>query len=117
MDYLRDGIHLRQVAQQDPLNAWQKEGYAMFEAMLASVSVDFVRFITHVEATVQVEDEDPGLKQAVTNAQQVAPGEAELPKHAAGTAKPAPKVGDKIGRNEPCYCGSGKKFKQCHGRP
>jgi len=116
MDYLRDGIHLRQVAQQDPLNAWQREGYAMFEAMLESVNNDFVRFITHVEATVQTQDEDPGLQQAVTNADQVAPGELELPKHA-NAAKPAPKPGEKIGRNEPCFCGSGKKFKQCHGRP
>ena len=115
MDYLRDGIHLRQVAQQDPLNAWQREGYAMFEAMLESVTNDFVRFITHVEAAPQELAEDPGLERAVTNANQVAPGATELPAH--GAVKPEPKKGDKIGRNEPCWCGSNKKFKQCHGRP
>jgi len=49
MDYLRDGIHLRQIAQQDPLTAWQKEGYLMFEALLGNVDADFVRYITHVE--------------------------------------------------------------------
>ena len=118
MDYLRDGIHLRQVAQQDPLTAWQKEGYLMFEHLLGAVDDDFVRYITHVEATVTEAggDEDEGLERAVTNADEVAPGATELPAH--GPAKKAPpKEGDKIGRNEPCWCGSGRKFKQCHGRP
>jgi preprotein translocase subunit SecA len=118
MDYLRDGIHLRQIAQTDPLTAWQKEGYLMFEALLGNVDADFVRYITHVEASAieEVPDEDEGLEGAVTNANVVAPGATELPVHAAAK-KPLPKQGDKIGRNEPCWCGSGRKFKQCHGRP
>ncbi|HUY16293.1 MAG TPA: SEC-C metal-binding domain-containing protein, partial [Acidimicrobiales bacterium] len=120
MDYLRDGIHLRQVAQQDPLTAWQKEGYLMFEHLLEAVDSDYVRYITHVEASAieNLEDaeEDDGLEGAVTNANVVAPGAAELPAHGP-TKKPLPKQGDKIGRNEPCWCGSGRKFKQCHGRP
>ena len=120
MDYLRDGIHLRQIAQTDPLTAWQKEGYLMFEALLGNVDADFVRYITHVEASAveSIEDaeEDEGLEGAVTNANIVAPGATELPVHAAAK-KPLPKQGDKIGRNEPCWCGSGRKFKQCHGRP
>jgi preprotein translocase subunit SecA len=118
MDYLRDGIHLRQVAQQDPLTAWQKEGYLMFEHLLSAVDDDFVRYITHVEAApAEIEgDEDEGLELAKTNANEVAPGSTELPAH--GPAKKAlPKEGDKIGRNEPCWCGSGRKYKQCHGRP
>ncbi|MGD0852015.1 MAG: preprotein translocase subunit SecA [Acidimicrobiales bacterium] len=121
MDYLRDGIHLRQIAQADPLTAWQKEGYLMFEALLGNVDADFVRFITHVEmsAVEAIEEataDDGGLEGAVTNANVVAPGATELPTH--GVAKkPLPKQGDKIGRNEPCWCGSGRKFKQCHGRP
>jgi preprotein translocase subunit SecA len=118
MDYLRDGIHLRQIAQQDPLTAWQKEGYLMFERLLVNVDADFVRYITHVEATAVEEDKttDEGLEGAVTNANIVAPGATELPTHGAAK-KPLPKQGDKIGRNEPCWCGSGRKFKQCHGRP
>ena len=118
MDYLRDGIHLRQVAQQDPLTAWQKEGYMMFEHMLEAVDLDFVRYITHVEAIDPEAEihEDEGLAKAVTNAEQVAPGASELPAHGA-PKKTAPKDGEKIGRNEPCWCGSGRKFKQCHGRP
>ncbi len=120
MDYLRDGIHLRQVAQQDPLTAWQREGYQMFEHLLDAVNHDFVRYITHVEAVVEpVDADDEGLEGAQTNVAEVAPGGTELPSHGrqAPQAKPAPKQGDKIGRNEPCWCGSGRKFKQCHGRP
>ncbi len=120
MDYLRDGIHLRQVAQQDPLTAWQKEGYTMFEHLLRAVDSDFVRYITHVEATVTPADSsDDGLERAVTNANEVAPGAVDLPAHnSPSDSKSSPKKeGDKIGRNEPCWCGTGKKFKQCHGRP
>ena len=126
MDYLRDGIYLRQVAQQDPLTAWQKEGYELFEALLVSINQDYVRYITHVEAQV-VEEEavlaaaaDAGLENALTNVDAVAPGATELAAHAAPketSARPTPKEGDKIGRNDPCWCGSGRKFKQCHGRP
>ncbi len=118
MDHLRDGIHLRQVAQQDPLTAWQREGYLLFEKLLANVDADFVRYITHVEAIAPDEPTtaDEGLENAVTNAEAVAPGATELPTH--GAAKSTlPKEGDKIGRNEPCWCGSGRKYKQCHGRP
>ncbi|MDE3082025.1 MAG: preprotein translocase subunit SecA [Acidobacteriota bacterium] len=116
MDYLRDGIHLRQVAQQDPLTAWQKEGYLMFEHLLEAVDSDFVRYITHVEAVVEEEATvDAGLERAITNAVEIAPGAVDLPGH--GAATPVKKEGEKIGRNEPCWCGSGRKFKQCHGRP
>ncbi len=120
MDYLRDGIHLRQVAQQDPLTAWQKEGYLMFESLLAAVDSDYVRYITHVEATpaeeVAAEEQmDLGLIGAATNVAEVAPGAVELPAHAAPGSPPA--AGEKIGRNQPCWCGSGRKFKNCHGRP
>jgi preprotein translocase subunit SecA len=120
MDYLRDGIHLRQVAQQDPLTAWQKEGYLMFEHLLVAVDHDFVRFITHVELTEPPPEEtDEGLEKAVTNATEIAPGALGLPAHGktVNAVKALPKEGDKIGRNEPCWCGSGRKFKQCHGRP
>jgi preprotein translocase subunit SecA len=116
MDYLRDGIHLRQVAQQDPLTAWQKEGYLLFEQLLGNVDRDFVRYITHVEAVPPEPNADRDLERAQTNVNAVAPGATELPVHGQA-AKPLAKQGDKIGRNEPCWCGSGKKFKQCHGRP
>ena len=116
MAYLRDGIHLRQVAQQDPLTAWQKEGYVMFEQLLKSIDSDYVRFISHVEVVAEpVADDavDEGLVGAQTNASAVAPGATELPSHgSAGASDERPR----IGRNDPCWCGSGRKFKQCHGR-
>ena len=65
---------------------------------------------------VQPETTSTGLEGAVTNVAEVAPGAAALPEHKQGV-KPAAKEGDKIGRNDPCWCGSGRKFKQCHGRP
>jgi preprotein translocase subunit SecA len=127
MDYLRDGIYLRQVAQQDPLTAWQKEGYELFEALLVTINQEYVRFISRVEIDEIAESQqdallqDEGLENAVTNVDVVATGGTELPTHvepaAVVSAKAAPKEGDKIGRNEPCWCGSGRKFKQCHGRP
>ncbi len=109
MDYLKEGIYLRQVAQIDPLAAWQKEGFQLFSQMLDLVNRDYVRFVTHVElAPAPVNDEASPFAAAVTNAQNV---ENEI--------APAPTAGPntKLGRNEPCWCGSGKKFKQCHGRP
>ena len=117
MDYLRDGIHLRQVAQQDPLTAWQKEGYVMFEQLLKNIDSDYVRFIFHVEVVTELaaadESVDEGLAGARTNASAVAPGAVELPEHrTATTSDERPKPG----RNDPCWCGSGRKFKQCHGR-
>ena len=115
MDYLRDGIHLRQVAQQDPLTAWQKEGYLMFEHLLQAVDTDYVRYITHVEAQVQVAPDDDDLELATTNVAEVAPGEVDAPVRAAAV-KPASPQRQKIGKNDPCWCGSGRKFKQCHGR-
>jgi preprotein translocase subunit SecA len=124
MDYLRDGIHLRQTAQQDPLNAWQKEGYLMFEHLLEAVDADYVRYITHVEATAAPDESesgvDEGLAGALTNVNEVAPGATELPAHStpgASQSTPRATAHEKIGRNDPCWCGSGRKFKQCHGRP
>ncbi len=117
MDYLRDGIHLRQVAQQDPLTAWQKEGYLMFEHLLEAVDDDYVRYITHIEATATAppeSDVDEGLEGAMTNAVAIAPGAAELPDHVASAGGAAAR--EKLGRNDPCWCESGRKFKQCHGR-
>ncbi|HUY43169.1 MAG TPA: preprotein translocase subunit SecA [Acidimicrobiales bacterium] len=116
MDYLRDGIHLRQVAQQDPLTAWQKEGYLMFEHLLKAVDLDYVRYITHVEAVEPEAISDEGLEGATTNVEEVAPGGTELRAHDT-PKKLAASDRQKLGRNDPCWCGSGRKFKQCHGRP
>jgi uncharacterized protein YecA (UPF0149 family) len=84
-----------------------------------------VRYITHVEATAAIEEStvDDGLEGALTNANEVAPGATELPAHGNVVPSAAPKASatatphEKLGRNDPCWCGSKRKFKQCHGRP
>jgi preprotein translocase subunit SecA len=142
MDYLKEGINLRAMGQKDPLVEWQREGFEMFGAMMKGIAQDFVRYVMHVKV---VEREQPKLEPQVMNlqtsssddapasgfdraaAQAVASGEIEPPAaqpkgpviaQAGPTGKPATVVKDafsKTPRNAPCPCGSGKKFKLCHG--
>jgi len=122
MDYLQEGINLRAMGQKDPLSEWQREGYEMFGAMMKGIAQDFVRYVMHV----QVVRNDPA-EQTVRNVQE-SKSEAARPTPVEGvpapaTSAPAPSkpktiVNDewsKTGRNQPCPCGSGKKFKVCHG--
>ncbi|MGD2101808.1 MAG: preprotein translocase subunit SecA [Acidimicrobiia bacterium] len=98
MDYLRAGIGLRAMGQRDPLTEYQREGYDMFMDMVSSVKRDAIRYLFHVE-----------VAQPKTQPKRV---EAN-PTGGKGAKKPA--KSDKIGRNDPCPCGSGKKYKRCHG--
>jgi len=120
MDYLQEGINLRAMGQKDPLSEWQREGYEMFGSMMKGIAQDFVRYVMHVQV---VRNDAPDI--AVKNVQQTksdapAPMPTDLP---AAPAAPAPTkqqtvVKDefsKTPRNAPCPCGSGKKFKMCHG--
>ena len=133
MDYLREGINLRAMGQRDPLAEWQREGFDMFEAMMGATDDDFVAYVSHVEV---VADEQP--RSQVRNVRYTAaedPVEGSGAMRAAATAAPLEEPGDTgplttgdeavnapvrvdktPGRNEPCYCGSGKKYKLCHGR-
>jgi preprotein translocase subunit SecA len=98
MDYLRAGIGLRAMGQRDPLTEYQREAYDMFMDAVAAVKRDAVRYLFRVE-----------VAQPKTQPQRV---EA----NPTGPQKPAkPASSDKVGRNDPCPCGSGKKFKRCHG--
>jgi len=108
MDHLRDGIGLRGYAQQDPLRAYQKEGFEMFMEMVHRIQVETVRTLFHLR-----------LRQP----QDFAAEERERERRAAlsyshggdGERRPVQKEGKKIGRNAPCPCGSGKKYKKCCG--
>ncbi|MBP0726721.1 preprotein translocase subunit SecA [Bacillus sp. RG28] len=105
MDQLREGIHLRAYAQIDPLREYQMEGFAMFEAMIASIEEEVARIIMKAEIEVDVE-----LEAVQGEAIHVSSdGEGEVKR------KPVTK-GEEIGRNEECPCGSGKKYKNCHGK-
>ncbi len=106
MDELRRGIHLRSIGQHDPVVAYRNEGFEMFEQMVAAIREDTARAIL----TVQLRSEqEPERKQVAQ----------ETGTSADGTDKKQPvrkKASEKVGRNDPCPCGSGKKYKQCCGR-
>ena len=103
MDHLRDGIGLRGYAQVDPLRAYQKEGYDMFMDMIQRIQADTVRTLFLIRLRQQ--EEASFLEQHQTRMSYSHAGNGEN--------QPVKKEGKKIGRNEPCPCGSGKKYKKC----
>ena len=145
MDYLREGIHLRGLAQKDPLSEYRVEGHTMFDEMMENVTREFVRYMFHVELEAPPEpveaqqldsvtytsQDDPvqgfaGLADGVIESPDEVAFEATEPDHyAVEDAVEAPLPGvvetvviddeDRIGRNDPCPCGSGKKYKKCCG--
>jgi preprotein translocase subunit SecA len=119
MDYLRQGIHLRGYAQEDPKQAYKREAFNMFTALLDRIQDESVATLLRVEVVpesapaprrggaVRYEHPSSGGYDPAGGSEEAAEGE-----------RPVPYVreGRKIGRNEPCPCGSGLKYKQCHGR-
>jgi preprotein translocase subunit SecA len=139
MDYLREGIHLRGFAQIEPLVAYKNEAYTLFQDLMNTIWSDFARMIYNVEVEVHPED-DPaaGLQPGAgagngTTTLQYSGGVLDDQPSAyggdgygveAGEPQediPAPVAqrrldeNEQIGRNDPCWCGSGKKYKKCHG--
>ena len=158
MDYLREGINLRAMGQRDPLTEWQREGFEMFEGMVARIERDLVRYVMHVQ--VKPPEDGPGApapsgpsggpaapavgtsfklsgdEPAVSNMETSGPadpsaGRRDLSSLAGAEGAPPKPVEesapasnepvvksdwDKTPRNAPCPCGSGKKFKLCHGK-
>jgi preprotein translocase subunit SecA len=140
MDYLQEGINLRAMGQKDPLVEWQREGYDMFTQMTEAIADDFVRYVMHLDVVVQ-----PSAAPVVQNVQYSAPvspvlgsgsirpavaevqaasgesadggGGSAVAVDEAPVQQVVKSAEEKIGRNAPCYCGSGKKYKLCHGRP
>ncbi|MEY2192998.1 preprotein translocase subunit SecA [Neobacillus sp. BF23-41] len=104
MDQLRQGIHLRAYGQIDPLREYQHEGFAMFETMIHSIEDEAAMYIMKAEIRNNLER------------QEVAKGQAVHPKEDGEPVKQKPKVKQiDVGRNDPCICGSGKKYKNCCG--
>ena len=103
MDQLRKGIGLRAVGQTDPVRAYAEEGFDMFEAMNESIKEDTVKMLYHVV--------NPERVQRVRVAKEV-----ETVNPDDGKQKPFVRKEKKVGRNDPCPCGSGKKYKNCHGK-
>ena len=136
MDYLQEGINLRAMGQKDPLVEWQREGFEMFGQLMKTIADDFVRYIMHVEVVVNEPETATVVKNLTTSsaddvnsngfaaAAQAAAAAGEIdPELAATAAAPASTKQqtvvksefDKTPRNAPCPCGSGKKYKLCHG--
>jgi preprotein translocase subunit SecA len=103
MDQLRQGIGLQAYGQRDPLVEYKMSAYEMFDAMTANIQADTVRLLFHVKVEEKVEREEVA-KVTGTN------------KDDSAARAPKKRVADKIYPNDPCPCGSGKKYKQCCGR-
>ncbi len=105
MDQLRQGIHLRAYGGNDPLREYQFEGHNMFMEMIERIEDEVSLYIMKAQVQSNLKREAVAQGQTVTNR-----GEGET------TRRPVRRAGERIGRNDPCPCGSGKKYKVCHGR-
>jgi preprotein translocase subunit SecA len=132
MDYLQEGINLRAMGQKDPLTEWQREGFELFGGMMKGIAQDFVRYVMRVQMVsntppdqapqnLEQTSSDTSSTTGFDRAAAAAVADGDLPPQAAPvptSTKPETVVKDdfsKTPRNAPCPCGSGKKFKQCHG--
>lgn len=107
MDQLRQGIHLRAYGQNDPLREYQAEGINMFDAMNAAISEEVTGFVLRAEVGDNLRREKVVEEEVAVSGKDDAPVKK----------KPVRRTEDqRLGRNDPCWCGSGKKFKNCHGK-
>ncbi len=124
LDHLRQGIHLRGYAQKNPKQEYKREAFELFGAMVESVKLEVIKTLTAVQIRTQ-EDIKPDDESHVENVRPIHPssdgGVQAEPENGDVAVAEAPKkrpvrVGQKVGRNDPCPCGSGKKYKHCHGK-
>lgn len=126
MDHLRQGIHLRGYAQKNPKQEYKRESFELFQDMLGNIKHDAVRILSHVQVQQESDVEEMERRRREVQAEQAyeyqhadsnAMEAEEMPApQDENAAQPFVREGRKVGRNEPCPCGSGKKFKQCHGK-
>jgi preprotein translocase subunit SecA len=115
MDHLKEGIGLRGYGQKNPLQEYQKEGFEMFEEMIHRIEEDVVQklFTVEIARETTAAPRPPEMQQP--RPQRVVLSHGDEPIEARRT-DPKKREGDKVGRNDLCPCGSGKKYKRCHGR-
>jgi preprotein translocase subunit SecA len=126
MDHLRQGIHLRGYAQKDPKQEYKREAFEMFTSMLESIKAEFISIVSRVQVrgeedirAIEEQNQPPTENIQYQHADVSAlEEETELPVDELEKAESRPFVRDerKVGRNEPCPCGSGRKYKNCHGK-
>jgi preprotein translocase subunit SecA len=129
LDHLRQGIHLRGYAQKNPKQEYKREAFELFGAMVESVKLEVVKTLTAIEIRTQDDirpDDQPHIEN-VTTVHPTEQGATEYPGNGDGDvalaeaatkkkARPVVRPTQKVGRNDPCPCGSGKKYKHCHGK-
>ena len=124
MDYLRQGIHLRGYAQKNPKQEYKREAFELFTSMLDQIKRESLRVLTGVQVPSNEEIEAAEETRRQQAVEQLAQAKAIHDAQQVGSeygrnnssSRAGPAVSNKVGRNEPCPCGSGKKYKQCHGR-
>jgi preprotein translocase subunit SecA len=126
LDHLRQGIHLRGYAQKNPKQEYKREAFELFSDMLDRIKQDVVRVVLTVQVRTQEDVQAVEPEPAVSNVQYQhadyeqalanTNGDGEDAGVAVAVAPPFVRAGQKVGRNDPCPCGSGKKYKHCHGR-
>lgn len=118
MDYLRQGIHLRGYAQKDPKQEYKRESFSMFAAMLESLKYEVISTLSKVQVRMpeEVEAMEQQRREEAERLAQMQQLSHQSDDEAAAQDLAAQTGERKVGRNDPCPCGSGKKYKQCHGR-
>jgi preprotein translocase subunit SecA len=126
MDYLRQSIHLRSYAQKNPKQEYKRESFELFSEMLDNLKIEVISILSKVQVRQEADVEAVEAQRRRAEAEQmfehkeaesqVTQGEAPAAPAVPPTPQPAQRQGPKVGRNEPCPCGSGKKYKQCHGK-
>jgi preprotein translocase subunit SecA len=125
MDYLRQGIHLRGYAQKNPKQEYKREAFELFTALLHNINAEVVGILSKVRVRAETDVEAveqrrrasaPEMQYQHAEASALADGGQAPAGEGEAQEQPFVRDGRKVGRNEPCPCGSGKKYKQCHGR-
>jgi preprotein translocase subunit SecA len=125
LDYLRQGIHLRGFAQKNPKQEYKREAFQLFEGFLERVKLETTKFLMNVEVASREQVEEEQARQAAESEAAIQAASAQHAEYgkeedtedtAEAKQQPFQRYSDKIGRNDPCPCGSGKKYKQCHGK-
>jgi preprotein translocase subunit SecA len=131
LDHLRQGIHLRGYAQKNPKQEYKREAFELFQSLLTNLKYEVVKFLSHVqiqqrdeaalieqkrrEAAAQEKRDFQHAQASAMAAESAAAGGAGAAEAPPAQPQPFTREQPKVGRNEPCPCGSGKKYKQCHG--
>ncbi|HSH56827.1 MAG TPA: SEC-C metal-binding domain-containing protein, partial [Halomonas sp.] len=127
MDHLRRGIHLRGYAQKNPKQEYKREAFELFQNLLANIKADVTRILSHVQVRrpEEVEELERQRREALEREKATAASRHASPDATTGEqeetaptteGRPVRREGPKVGRNDPCPCGSGKKYKQCCGK-